>query len=53
MHTYVFRGFVYYHDGQTLVPVQTILTIQAPTAKIAQAIMDNYGMQSIQRDKTR
>jgi hypothetical protein len=67
MKTYVFTGIVYqpkyelvmnpdgitHHSVRDLIPHQSRVTIEAPTAAIAQEILNHYGMESVKREKTR
>ncbi len=46
-HTYAFRGAVWYSVGRSAKErLVTTIRIDAPSREIAQAILDNYGMEA-------
>ena len=47
MKTYTFQGTVYYMTPTGKKSLETTLTVQAPSQKVAKAIVANYGLQSL------
>ncbi len=49
--TFTYRGFVYYRGAADCERLETTITIAAPNAETADAIVRHYGLDSIKRER--